>query len=127
LITELEEDIIASERCVGGTILRTRQLLVVFPLLLSVLAFSISLPAEFFLHSELLDTGVPEISKDYFPASTQFVLVASKSKTQISLWHARLCLQAFHKAHQPDPHFWSVKTVPPSVISWVALTTVMRC
>jgi len=107
--------------------MRTRHLLVVFPLLLSVLAFSISFPAEFFLHSELLDTGVPEVSKDYFPAFTQSVLVASKSKTQISLWHARLCLQVSHQAHHPEPHFWSAKTVPSSVISRVALTTVMRC
>jgi hypothetical protein len=107
--------------------MKTRHLLVVFPLLLSVFAFSISFPAEVFLHSELLDTGVPEISKDYFPASTQSVLVASKSKTQIALWHARLCLQASHQAYHPEPHSGLARTVRSSAISRVALTTVMRC
>jgi hypothetical protein len=107
--------------------MRTRHFLVVFSLLLSVVAFSYSFPAEFFLHSELLDTGVPEISRDYFPASTQTVLVASKSKTQIPLWHARLCMQVSHQAHHPEPHFGSAKTVSSSAISRVALTTVMRC
>jgi len=107
--------------------MRTRHLLVVFPLLLSVLAFSISFPAEFFLYTELLDTGIPEISKDYLPACTGSILVASKSKTQIPLWHARLCLKVFHHTYQPEPHFWSAKTVTSSAISRVALTTVMRC
>ena len=113
--------------CVGEIIMKTRHLLVVFPLLLSVLALGISFPAEFFLHSELLDTGVPEISKDYFPTSTQSALVTSKSKTQIPLWHARLCLQVSNQTHHPEHHIWSAKTITSSAISRVALTTVMRC
>ncbi len=110
-----------------GAITKTRRFLTVFPLLLSVLAFSIPFPAEFFPHSELFDAGVPEISKDYFPTSTQSALVTSKSKTQIPLWHARLCLQVSHQAHHPEHHIWSTNTVTSSAISRVALTTVMRC
>ena len=107
--------------------MKTRHWLVVFPLILSSFVFSISSLAEFSLHAEVLDRRIPEISKDYFPASTPFILVACKSKHQVPLWHARLCLQVSHQAHHPERHFWSAKTVTSSVISRVALTTVMRC
>jgi hypothetical protein len=109
--------------------MRIRQFLVVIPLVLSLLRFSISFPAEFSLHTGFLDTHIPEISKDYFPPFTDFALVASKSKPQIPLSHVRLFLQFLHRNRLPEAHFYfcSTKIVPPSAISLVALATVMRC
>jgi hypothetical protein len=72
--------------------MKNRRLLAVFPLVLSLLASSISSLAVPSLHSELFDTGIPEILGDYLPFSTPSVLVDSKSKFQVPLWHGRLCL-----------------------------------
>jgi len=109
------------------TITKTRPFLTVFPLVLSLLAFNIYIPPVFFHHSELFDSSVPEFLKDYFPASAESALVASKPKTQILLWHDHLCLQVFQKTYQPEPHLGSAKTVTAPTNSWVALTPVMRC
>jgi hypothetical protein len=107
--------------------MKIRHFLVIYPLIVSSFAFSISSLAGFSLHAEFLDGRIPEISKDYFPASTLFVLVAFKQKHQFPLWHVRLCLQALHRTHQPPTHFFSAEIPPSLATSHVALATVMRC
>jgi hypothetical protein len=107
--------------------MKTKQFLVVFPLFLSLVAPSVSFHADFPRHAETMDTCIPLISKDYFPAFTDSFLVSSNSKSRIPLWHTRLCLQFIHRNHQPETHFCSTKIVPPSAISLVASATVMRC
>lgn len=106
--------------------MKNRHFLAVFPLVLSLLASSISSPAVFSLHSELSDMSIPEISRDYFPSSMPSILVGSKSKLQVPLWRGRLCLQLLHRTHQPKPLFSSPEVVPTSAISEVTLGTVMR-
>lgn len=106
--------------------MKNRHFLAVFPLVLSLLASSISSLAVFSLHSELSDMNIPEISRDYFPSSSPFILVNSKSKLQVPLWHGRQRLQLLHRTHQPNPLFSSPEVVPTSAISEVALGTVMR-
>jgi len=108
--------------------IKTKQFLVVFPLLLSLVAPSISFPEKFPRHDpEILDTFIPLISKDYFPALTDFSLVSSKSKPQLLLWHARLCLQPIQRTHRFETYFCSAEIVLPSAISLMASSTVMRC
>ena len=109
--------------------MRTRQLLVVFPLILSLFAFSISSLAEFHHpYVEILHQRVPVISGAYFPVSTSSILVPSRSKHQVPLWHTHLCLRLFDWTHQPQSHAPLTEIAPLLTISQVALkTTVMRC
>jgi len=107
--------------------MKTRQFLVVFPLVISLLGFGISFPLESFHTADLMDTHLPEISKDYFPALADSALVASKSKPGISLWHPRLFLQFVCWIHCSKTYFCSAKMIPLSPISLVVFSTVMRC
>jgi hypothetical protein len=108
--------------------MKIRKSLVVFPLLLSLVAHCISFPSKFPLHDpEILDTCIPLISKDYFPAPQVFSLVSSKSKSQLPVWHGRLCLQVLRRTHRFEAYFCSAEIVLPSAISLVASSTVMRC
>jgi hypothetical protein len=108
--------------------MKTRQFLVVFPLILSLVAPSVSFHSDFPRHdAETMDTCIPLLSKDYFPAFIDSFLVSSKSKSPILLWHTRLCLQFLHWTHRPETYFCSAEIVPPSAISLVASATVMRC
>jgi hypothetical protein len=112
---------------VPETIVKNRHLGAVFPLLLSLLASSISPPAVLLFHSELLDMSLPEISRDYFPSSPLSILVDSKPKFQVPLWHDHLCSKYLLRTQQPNYLFSSPKVVPTSAISGVALGTVLRC
>lgn len=107
--------------------MKTRQFLTVLPLAISLLGFGISFPAEFSLTTDLMDTHLPEISKDCFPAFADSVLVAYKSKLAISLWHPRLFLQSVYWIHYPKTYFCLAEIIPLSPISLVAFSTVMRC
>ena len=113
----------------GETIMRIKPLLVVFPLILSLFAFSISSFAEsHHPYVEILHQRVPVISGAYFPVSTPSVLTSSRSRHQVPLWHDPVCLQFLQRIHQPRNHAPLIEIVPSLTISQVALeTTVMRC
>jgi len=106
--------------------MRNRRFLGVFLLLLGLLASSLSPFAVFPFHPELLDMSIPEISRDYLPSSAPSILVGSKPKFQVPLWHGHLCSQLLRRTHQPNRLFSSPEVVPTSAISEVALGTVMR-
>jgi hypothetical protein len=106
--------------------MKNRHFLAVFPLLLSLLASSISPLAVLPFHPELLDMSLPEISRDYLPLSSPSILVDSKPKFQVPLWHGRLCSKHLLSTQQPNYIFSSPEIDPISAISRVALGTVMR-
>jgi hypothetical protein len=107
--------------------MKRRNLLVVLPLLLSLLASGISPPAVFPFHSEFLDMSIPEISRDYLPYSAPSILVGFKPKLQVPSWHDHLRSKHLLWTQQPSHLFFSPKVIPTSTISEAALETVLRC
>jgi hypothetical protein len=109
--------------------MKTRQILIVFPLLLTLVAPSVSFRKDFPRRdAETMGANIPIISKDYLPALKDFSLVSSKPKSRVSLWHKNLYMMQFLLwTHRPGAYSYSRNIVLPSAISLATSTTVIRC
>ena len=123
------KELVCSYHLVAKVSMKTRQMLVVFPLLLTLVAPSVSFRTDFpSRDAETLGANVPIISKDYFPAFKDSCLVSPKPKSRVSLWHKNLYMMQFLPwSHRPGAYAYSTNIVLPSAIPLVISTTVMRC
>lgn len=71
--------------------------------------------------------GMAQISKDYFAASPNANDIVSRSKSQIPSWQGSLFLRLLQQIDPSTGPFLSEAFLPPSTVSKVVLTTILRC
>jgi hypothetical protein len=128
----IDKECYISKMCVG-LIMKTSHFLVILLLIFNSLAFNI-LPSPECTHARsiisvenMYDSGIAQISKEYFPASPYSTFVTSKSKSQIPSWQSHLSFELIQRIRQQVGYIPFEVFLPPSTTSKVVLATILRC